>query len=563
MPRNIIQISYVGGAVSDFEKLAELIQTMNISAKLNHIKSKQTLIGELETTQNLLVIGNTKKRGFDVFNALKLIQEMKYSIPVLGLYDDKSELSVAEAMQKGLNDYVNTSDQLHLQLVINREINSLENYAVQLSSEKISALDFTGLYSRLQFISYLEKELPQRVANSEFSALLYLQLDNFSWINESIGIDSGDLFLKDTANVIMTMLDESDVAARYQGGSFIMLVSSPTMNKLNAKADMIREAISIAVSDIDEDTISSSCSIGIRLLEDAELSTQEAISHSFEASDSAKANGGDSIHLYKSSHQPEIINKSNNAWDHRIKEASENDLFQLFFQPIVSLRGDTKARYEVLLRMIDKEGNITSPGTFLPFAERAGLMADIDRRVILHSFEKSLEQLELGKETEIFIKLSGKSLDDKTMPGWITNTLNDFDLNNNNIVFEITESLALSHLSQTRRLIDSLKKINCKIAIDHFGTRLKSFKLLELIEVDYIKIDTGLMAQLQSNKAHQIIVTKIMKVAKKSNLGVMAASVQDANSLPVIWQYGFHFVQGYFLQIPDQQMEYDFSNLLI
>ncbi|MFT5451953.1 MAG: diguanylate cyclase (GGDEF)-like protein [Enterobacterales bacterium] len=563
MPRNIIQVSYIGGTISDFENIAEIIQSINIPAKLNHIKTSPKLLQEIENNQCVLIIGKAKKTGFDVFKALSTINSNKYSIPVIGLYDPGSGKSVAEAMDEGLNDYVEFSNSLHLKLVIQRELNYLELIYHGNSLTKILALDFTSLYSRLQFIDYLESVLPQRVANSEYSALLYVQLDNFSWINESIGIESGDIFLKDTAKVIKSMLDENDVAARYQGGSFIMLVSAITMDKLNAKADMLREAISIAVTEIGTDTISSSCSIGIRLLEDDEETTQEVISHSFEASDSAKANGGDSVHLYKIEDKPLVVNQSNNAWDARIREAFDNDLFQLYFQPIVSLRGDSKPRYEVLLRMIDGDGNIISPGTFLPSAERAGLMADIDRWVILHSFEKALEQQKKGSETEVFIKLSGKSLDDTTMPSWIRNTIKDFDINNNNIVFEITESLALSHLSQTRRLVDNLKQLNCKIAIDHFGRRLKSFKLLDLLEIDYLKVEESLVVQLQTNKAHQTIVKKIFRESSKANIQIMAAAIQEVNSLPIIWQYGFHFVQGYFLQIPDQQMEYDFSNLLI
>jgi len=563
MPRNILQISYIGGTMSDFDHIAQIIQTTNIPAKLNHIKSAPKLLQDIENNQCVLIIGKSKKNSFDVFKALSTLDSNNYTIPVIGLYDSKPEKSVAVAMNEGLNDYVEFTNDLHLKLVIQRELNYLEIIAHQTTVSKISALDFTNLYSRLQFTDYLESEFSQRVANSEYSAVFYLQLDNFSWINESIGIESGDIFLKDTAKVIKTMLDENDVAGRYQGGSFIMLVSSATINKLIAKADMIREAIGIAVSEINKGTISSSCSIGIRVLDDNTETIQELISHSFEASDSAKANGGDSVHLYKNNDKPVVINQSNNTWDMRIREAFDKDLFQLFFQPIVSLRGDTKPRYEVLLRMIDEDGNITSPGTFLPFAERAGLMADIDRRVILHSFEKALEQEKNNSETEIFIKLSGKSLDDTTMPGWITNTLKEFNINNNNIVFEITESLALSHLSQTRRLIDNLKQMNCKIAIDHFGTRVKSFKLLELIDVDYLKVDGSLVEQLNTNKAHQTIVKKIFKVGNKANIQIMAVTVQDVNNLPVIWQYGFHFVQGYFLQIPDQQMEYDFSNLLI
>jgi len=559
MSDNNVQIAYFGSTDSRFAQLADLVSGFDEPIQLLHIKTKPKLVDILEKNTCQLIIGCSKDKGFDVFGISKLNEASTQKTPLIGVFESDS-ISIADAMEKGLNDYINWDDTKHLQLVIQREL----KYVKVLSETKTDVVnkDFTGLLSRTQFLDDAEKTIPDRMQNSEFSAILYLQLDNFSWINESIGILSGDSYLKNTASIIASLLEKSDIAARYQGGSFVLLVNSMSIKKLGAKADMLRESIGEAISYIDGSTISSTCSIGVRILTEKSEELQEVISDAFEASDIAKGNGGDSVHLFKSHEEVSELHNTNHAWDVRIREAFDKDLFILFFQPIVSLRGDVKPRYEVLLRMIDEEQNIIAPGTFLPFAERAGLMADIDRRVILHSLEKLIEEKEKGIDTEIFIKLSGKSLDDKTMASWICNTIKDMNVDTTNIVFEITESLALTHLSQTRKMIDSLKDLGCKIAIDHFGTRLKSFKLLKLIAVDYLKVDGSLVSQLQTNKAHQTIVQKICKTAKADNIQIMAESVQDVNNLPIIWQYGFQFVQGYFLQIPDEQMEYDFSNLL-
>ncbi|MFT5521563.1 MAG: PleD family two-component response regulator, partial [Enterobacterales bacterium] len=168
MPRNIIQISYIGGTISDFEYIAEIIQSINIPAKLNHIKSDPKLLQEIENNKCVLIIGKSKKTGFDVFKVLSTLHSNKYSIPVIGLYDSKPEKTVAEAMDDGLNDYVEYSNNLHVKLVIQRELNYLELIYHKHELTKITALDFTSLYSRVQFIDYLDSELPKRVESSEF-----------------------------------------------------------------------------------------------------------------------------------------------------------------------------------------------------------------------------------------------------------------------------------------------------------------------------------------------------------------------------------------------------------
>jgi len=559
MSENRINICVIGGEEAEFEELSQIINVNELLFFFSLIKTKTKLVEMLESNQCHLILGNSNCNGFNIFDVAEQVSEFDNHIPIVGVYES-TELSVVDAMKKGLSDYVELSNQQHLHMVIERELLHVE---LAVPASHISGKDFTGLFSRLQFLEFLEKQLPAHLSNDKQSALLYLQLDNFSWINESIGILSGDIFLKNTANTIAHILEKSDVAARYQGGSFILLVQAENLKKLSAKADMVREAIAEAVSDLDDHAISSTCSIGIQILNDTSEPLTELISNASNASEIAKSGGGDAVHLYNAVAEASKGINDKDAWNIRIQEAFEHDLFLLFYQPIISLMGDNKPRYEVLLRMIDEEKNIVAPGTFLPFAERAGLMSDIDRRVILHSLQKAVAENEEGNNIEVFIKLSGKSLDDKKMPSWISSTIKEVDFPSENIVFEITESLALTHLTQTRHLVNSLRSLNCKIALDHFGTRLKSFNLLNQIDVDYLKIDGSLIQNLATNKAHQTIVKKIIKTAKKKKLEVIAESVQEAGSLPIIWQFGIHFVQGYFLQIPDGEMEYDFTNALM
>jgi len=559
MSESRISICVIGGNKSEMKKLSGIIDASELSAVYFHVKNEKSLLEQVAQGLCHIVVGNSGKSGFNIFAAADIIQNIDSHVPVIGVYEE-SKFSVVEAMEKGLSDFVDLNNHQHLHLVFKREL-----LHVELASPvtHISGKDFTGLYSRLQFIEYLEKQITDNTDTKNNQAILYLQLDNFSWINETNGILSGDLFLKDTARIIANLLQEHDVAARYQGGSFIILVQSDGIKKIIAKADMFREAIAESISEIDETSNSSTCSVGIRLINDSSQSITDAITDAVKASDKAKSNGGDSVHLFKKKVDESEDSQEKHAWNSRMKDAFDNDLFLLFYQPIISLKDDINPRYEVFLRMIDRDNNIISPGTFLPHAERAGLMADIDRRVILHSLEKGQQEAKNGQNVEIFMKLSGKSLDDKTMASWIGNVLKDYDFPNENVIFEITEALAHNHLAQARTMVRILKSLGCKVALDHFGTKLKSFKLLQQLEVDYLKVDGSLVHNLATNRGHQAIVKKIVKIARKNKIQLIAESVQEASYLPIIWQYDFNFVQGYFLQVPDEEMTYDFSNSLM
>ena len=191
-------------------------------------------------------------------------------------------------------------------------------------------------------------------------------------------------------------------------------------------------------------------------------------------------------------------------------------------------------------------------------------MADIDRKVISQSIKNAIEhRAETGEEPELFIKLSGKSVDDTAMASWISNTLKELDYPANRIVFEITESIALHHTVQTRSLCQKLNELGVKIALDHFGTRFRSLNLLGNLNIDYVKIDGSIVQHLATNKGHQTIIKRIVKATNKQEILLVAESVQEASSLPLIWQYEIPFVQGFFLGVPTEKMEYDFRNMLI
>ena len=518
--------------------------------------SSEKALKKIETERSAIVIAHLAE-NFDSAELLAALNP-EYILSLIGLSDEQHD--IVEAMQNGYSDVVMFNNMAHLQLVLERELSAQAasgSVINKYSSPQYS--DFTGIHSRLEFLEHITQVSPEELGKT--SAIVYLQLDNFAWINENIGMTAGDTYLRDIGKLLLNILPQTDYPARYQGGNFIMLLSADDKKILKSKTDMIRESILELSTEYKDTLISSSASIGVRGF-DTNAKLLDLITNAYDASDVARTGGGDTIHYYQPDKDDSAENRDNRNWNDRIKAAFDKDLFVLYFQPIVSIKADDEPRYEVLLRMQDEDLNIISPGTFLPFAERAGLMSDIDRKVIISSIEQGLAQQSVHLP-QLFIKLSGKSVDDKNMPAWIANTLADYEFPAERLVFEITESIALHHLVQTRNLCAKLKEIGCKVALDHFGTRFRSFKLLQTLHIDFIKIDGSLVQHLAENKSHQVIVNKIVNIARKNDIELIAESVQEAAFLPIIWQYDIPYVQGYFLGVPNEQMDYDFRNLLI
>ncbi|MGD8484364.1 MAG: EAL domain-containing protein, partial [Thioalkalispiraceae bacterium] len=248
------------------------------------------------------------------------------------------------------------------------------------------------------------------------------------------------------------------------------------------------------------------------------------------------------------------------VWAQRIKSALKNNHFKLLFQPIVSLHGDTGAHYEVLLRMVDEEsGDEISPPSFMPAAEATSLTNFIDRWVIANTLMVLADRLKQNMPTRMFLKLSVGSLADSEFLPWISERLKSMRIDTTNLVFEISESTALNHLKQAQVVIEGLRQLNCRVVLENFGMEQNTLQALKHFEVDYIKFHPELMKGLIQNTENQEKIKNISHEVSEKNIQTIAAYVEDANSLAILWQSSINFIQGHFLQQPDVDMNYDFT----
>jgi len=420
----------------------------------------------------------------------------------------------------------------------------------------------TGIYNRQHFMEVLETAISRASTESSNSALLYIDVDEFIAIKQDIGLASSDLVLSDIAKVVSSMVESPDIVARFSDHSFTVLVNDASnMNDVEQYADTIRQTIENHISDVGGRSVTTTCSIGICPIGESANNTQEIISRADLACSIVKDNGGNSVHVHNPIADEQAGKERNANWVETINHAIEEDKFFLAFQPIVSLHGDTCENYEVLLRLRGENDSEVLPEQFLPAADHAGLLPEIDRWVVKNAMKQlSSEQSNSSSQTKFFIKLTGASLCDNSLLPWLSEQMKQQRLSGDSITFELDEASAVMHLTQAKAFINGVKQLNCQIVLDHFGSGLNSIKNLKHLDADYLKIDGSLISNLAQDDQHQETVQSIIQTAHSMGKLTIAEFVQDANSLALLWQFGVNYIQGHFLQEPSTALDYDFSS---
>lgn len=435
-----------------------------------------------------------------------------------------------------------------------------EQEAMESKLRLLSTQDLvTGLYNRPYFLNYIGHQLKTPQTGCQIAVM---RLDNYNEIKDIIGIANCDVLLRDIAGIIGNALPGDALAARYCDDAFSFWLPDATlaqdiMNK-------VCQDIQTTLFDVENHSITTTCSIGLYTLTEEQTTAQSALSAAEASCNRAHEQGGNRVGIF-SDQAPTtppaaaVQGSEPGKIDPNIlRLALQQDDFRLAYQPIVSLHAEPGERYETLLRL-HANGRDIAPGEFLPVAEQHDLMADIDRWVI----KKAIGQLALkrrqGKNTHFFIKLSEASLIDPALLALISAYLNAARLPGNCLTFEVAEKDLLTHLKHASQLAGGLAQLHCELAIEHVGQTGKPLTYLNHLEFKYLKINGEMIGRVYKEKAVQEEVKRITALAQSRGKLTIAEFVHDANTLATIWQFGVNFVQGYYLQHPDLNMNYDFS----
>ena len=443
------------------------------------------------------------------------------------------------------------------QVVIHRK--SENNKELEKELQKLRQQDLlTGLFNHHYFMEALKESVTKTTQGKGNSVLLYIEPDNFKNVKDALGVAGSDLVLADIAQILRATAPDTAVLARYAGTAFTVLLEGQQPAQAKTLAERLRLAIAEKIFEVEGKSVTTTISIGISGINEKTPDAKKPLSQAESACAIAKDKGGNRVHSY--SEEDEIASlEADKKMLSTLRLALKNDRFSLQFQPIVSLHAEPGERYEVLLRLLDQDGNIILPGEFLTAAKQADLMTEIDRWVIKNSAKALLGKRKLGKEIQFFIKLSGDSLRDPSLLTWLSKLLQAARLHGGSLVFEINEQAAIENLAAAKTLANGLKQLHCNFALDHVASESDSLDYLKHLSVNFIKID-GRHIQNINNEDSQEIIQTITDLGRNNGFQTIAEHVQDPGCLAVLWQHGVNFIQGHYLQKPEDKMDYDFSS---
>jgi diguanylate cyclase (GGDEF)-like protein/PAS domain S-box-containing protein len=442
-----------------------------------------------------------------------------------------------------------------IQLIIRTADNAeLENQLEILTRQDI----LTGLANRSEFIRTVNLTIRAGFAGKQTHTVTYILVDNFKKLCENIGMSGGDKLIRNMADLLATIYGDEVTLARFADCAFTVLRKNSNEEDAHQLAERTRQTIEEHIAEIDGHAVSMTSSIGICVINEHSRNAENVLSRADLACEVARSSGGNQIHVHSLAVDESMDGDHEPEWDQVIRKTIDDERFYLAYQPVVSLNDNAGVRYEVLLRVIDEEGQVILPGQFISIAEKTGMIGEIDRWV-LRAAARTLAQMESDEEVAaFFIKISGDTLADKEFPVWVFNTLKSHDLKTGNIVFEIPESAAASDLKNTMLFINSIRKIGCQVCLEHFG-RHNQPQLLKHLNVDLVKIDGSLISNLPEKKANQSKVREIVTLAHENGKQCVAEHVHGPSDLALLWQYDIDFIQGNFVQEPSKELDYNFE----
>lgn len=415
----------------------------------------------------------------------------------------------------------------------------------------------TKLPNRSYFERVLSDETNRLVRSEEHSALLFLDLDRFKYINDTAGHAAGDQLLIEISAQLRARLRESDLLARLGGDEFAILLRNVLPERVLQAADGFREVLGEYCFVHGGRQYSVNGSIGVALVGRGVSSAGEVLAHADLACHIAKGKGRNQTHLYQPELDDKVAVQLDLGWSTRLQEALKNDGFLLHFQPIVPLNGaPADSHHETLLRLVDPQGGIIYPGSFLPTAERFNLMRQIDVWVIATAMQ-CLSTLHAAgrKGATLSVNLSGHALDAEALVQDVRRLLAQHRIDPSTLVFELAEVDALANLTVANRLIVQLRELGCRFALDDFGTGFSSFHHLKHLPVDFVKIDGQFIQGMVTDQTDRAIVASINDVAHSFGKRTIAESVEDKQALELLRGVGVDYVQGYYIARPSAGLD--------
>lgn len=423
----------------------------------------------------------------------------------------------------------------------------------KVSEERIFNLAYydslTGLPNRVMFDDMLDAAIKLAELRNRRLALLYLDLDEFKNVNDSMGHDVGDELLKDVGMVLNNLLVNAGSIAHLGEDEFgIILDKLDNTKDISDTLEKILKAFHKPWV-IEEAEFYITASIGITIYPDDGKDKYILLKNADLAAYSAKESGKDCYRFFSPGMQ-EVINKKM-YMALKLRRAVENSQFCLYYQPQIDLKDGRLVGVEALVRWVDPEKGIIPPMDFIPLAEETGLIVPMGEWILEEACRQSVEWLDKGySPISISVNISARQFQQKDLTGVISRIISDTGMDSRQLVLEITESTALRDVEYTIGVIKELKEMGIKVALDDFGTGYSSLNYLKLLPVDFVKIDQTFMRDIINDNNDREIAKTIICLSHKLNFSVTAEGIETAEQLLFLKDHHCDHGQGYFFSRP-------------
>jgi diguanylate cyclase (GGDEF)-like protein/PAS domain S-box-containing protein len=441
------------------------------------------------------------------------------------------------------------------QIIIRK--NSANNEALEERIKEISSQDLvTGLHNKIYFNDKLEQAYHQVLETSKRKIVLHLGISNFVDVKTIAGVAGTDVILKQVAEQLSQKIMKESLLARYSDDMFAAIVETPDLETVETKMLAIQKEISDFLFDIDGKTVPIKLICGIAHMDESCKNGNEALVQADQAYSMAIKQQKVQAYFDKS----DIANLADNSILAKVEHALDNNGMRIQFQPIMSLRGDSQEHYDILVRLKDKDGSDVSPDEFLPAIENSDLSGKLDRWVVEQSIEALADHRKRGHNTQLMIHLTAASIQDPTFLPWVNSHLKNHKLPGDAVCFQITESIAHSYLKAAKAFSKGLSLLKCQLSVNQFGLIENSLGLTRHLDINYARIDASFVEQLISEGQAPAALSELLSAIHQNDINSIVPKIENAEVLASLWELGVNYIQGYYLQAPLDDMDYNFDS---
>ena len=410
----------------------------------------------------------------------------------------------------------------------------------------------TGLPNRIQLVERLEHELRRAERHAYYGAVLFIDLDQFKNINDSLGHPVGDRVLQEVASRLTRTVRDEDLVARLSGDEFVVVLTvlDQDLGTAALRAGEISEKIRAVISQpcvYDNMELRVTCSVGVVVYPDRNNSVHELLRYADTAMYQVKEKGRDSIEFFNEEMADKVSRQLVMEGD--LHRALDEQQFELYFQPKVDVRSGRVKGAEALLRWLHPTKGTISPIDFIPVLETSGMILEVGQWVLEEACKTLVRWQEQGLWQDgmrLSINISPRQFRRNAFVDDVLRTLDTYVIPHKSLEMEITEGIVIQRVDEAITTMTVLADQGISFSLDDFGTGYSSISYLKRLPVGVLKIDQGFVRDIIEDRNDRVLVETIITMGRLLDMEVVAEGVERAEQLTILKQYGCHFYQGYY-----------------